>query len=368
MSDKNLAEEFSHLLLEPKNTFEAYFLEFYPCTSIVHTESEFSCHMIRIDVNGKDRTEAIANMVSRRIISYAIPRSEMAKAQKLDIEENTASHVLALGKKAQSLFTDLKQTGECGEMLLYLFANAYLKAPQVLCKMPFKTSSKLHYQGIDGLHAKYDEENDCFLLFWGEAKVYSNISDAFTECFNSIAGILLSNWGSTDPAERDLQLFRDNIDFDNPEMESLVLNFLDVDNPKRKKKIKKRRSMEHEEKEFCISTFRHGGRYPVRPGHVHVPVARVGRLYPRRGDCGGRRGGPAGFAAGPPEDGGQARCPHQRQGGGRCAAGHCGRFGAGRWHVHGHGVGHAGPRHRHGRGGHPSAAVLDSFGKGIKVR
>jgi len=232
MSDKNLTEKFSHLLLEPDNTFEAYFLEFYPCTSIVHTESEFSCHMIRIDVNGKDRTEAIANMVSQRIISYAIPRSEIAKAQKLDIEENTASHVLALGKKAQSLFTDLKQTGECGEMLLYLFANAYLKAPQVLCKMPFKTSSKLHYQGIDGLHAKYDEENDCFLLFWGEAKVYSNISDAFTECFNSIAGILLSNWGSTDPAERDLQLFRDNIDFDNPEMESLVLNFLDVDNTK----------------------------------------------------------------------------------------------------------------------------------------
>ena len=54
--------------------------------------------------------------------------------------------------------------------------------------------------------------------------------------------------------------------------------------------------------------------------------------------------------------------------GGRCAAGHCGRFGAGRWHVHGHGVEHAGPRHRHGRGGHPSAAVLDSFGKGLKVR
>lgn len=36
--------------------------------------------------------------------------------------------------------------------------------------------------------------------------------------------------------------------------------------------------------------------------------------------------------------------------------------------VHGHGVEHAGPRHRHGRGGHPSAAVLDSFGKGLKVR
>ena len=41
-----------------------------------------------------------------------------------------------------------------------------------------------------------------------------------------------------------------------------------------------------------------------------------GAFTPRRGDCGGGRGGPAGFAAGPPEDGGQARCPHQRQGGG----------------------------------------------------
>ena len=232
MSDKNLAEEFSRLLVEPKNTFEAYFLEFSPCTSIANTDSEFSCHMIRIDASGKDRTEAIANMVSQRIISYAIPRSEIAKAQELDRDENTTSHFTALYKKAQSLFTDLKQTGECGEMLLYLFANTYLKAPQVLCKMPFKTSSKLHYQGIDGLHAKYDEEKDCFLLFWGEAKVYSNISDAFTKCFNSISSILLSNWGSTDPAERDLQLFRDNIDFDDPEMESLVLNFLDVDNPK----------------------------------------------------------------------------------------------------------------------------------------
>ena len=201
MSDKNLAEEFSRLLVEPKNTFEAYFLEFSPCTSIANTDSEFSCHMIRIDASGKDRTEAIANMVSQRIISYAIPRSEIAKAQELDRDENTTSHFTALYKKAQSLFTDLKQTGECGEMLLYLFANTYLKAPQVLCKMPFKTSSKLHYQGIDGLH-------------------------------NSISSILLSNWGSTDPAERDLQLFRDNIDFDDPEMESLVLNFLDVDNPK----------------------------------------------------------------------------------------------------------------------------------------
>ena len=59
MSDKNLAEEFSRLLVEPKNTFEAYFLEFSPCTSIANTDSEFSCHMIRIDASGKDRTEAI---------------------------------------------------------------------------------------------------------------------------------------------------------------------------------------------------------------------------------------------------------------------------------------------------------------------
>lgn len=231
MDNNDITKAFNRLLIEPNNTFESYFLEFSPCASISETDSEFSCHMVRIDANGKDRTEAIANMVSRKIISYAIPRSEIAKAKALDEEENTTSHFAALFKKAQSLFTDIKTTGECGEMLLYLFTNAYLKAPQVLCKMPFKTSSKLHYQGIDGLHAKYDENNDCLLLFWGEAKIYSKISDAFTNCFNSISDILLSNWGSTDPAERDLQLFRDNIDFNNSEIEAFILNFLDADNP-----------------------------------------------------------------------------------------------------------------------------------------
>lgn len=38
--------------------------------------------------------------------------------------------------------------------------------------------------------------------------------------------------------------------------------------------------MEHEEKEFCIPAFRHGGRHPVRLGHVHVPAARVGAFTP----------------------------------------------------------------------------------------
>ncbi len=232
MNNQDIVEKFERLLIEPNNTFEAFFLEFSPCAKIKNTDSEFSCHMVRVDASGKDRTGAIASMVSKRVISYAIPKSEVAKAKELDEEENTTSHLVALYKKAQSLFTDLKQTGECGEMLLYLFANAYLKAPQVLCKMPFKTSPKLHYQGIDGLHAKYDKNNDCLLLFWGEAKVYSKISEAFTKCFDSISGILLSNWGSTDPAERDLQLFRDNIDFNDSEIETFVLNFLDVDNPK----------------------------------------------------------------------------------------------------------------------------------------
>lgn len=118
MIDKSITEEFNRLLIEPNNTFEAYFLEFFSCASIVNTESEFSCHMVRVDSSGKDRTEAIAKMVSQRIISYAIPRSEIAKAQELDKEENTTSHITALYKKAQSLFTDLKQTGECGEILL----------------------------------------------------------------------------------------------------------------------------------------------------------------------------------------------------------------------------------------------------------
>ncbi|WP_223252149.1 Hachiman antiphage defense system protein HamA [Paracoccus mutanolyticus] len=47
------------------------------------------------------------------------------------------------------MFTDLKSSGEGGELLLYLLTERFLGLPQILCKMSLKTSA--HYHGADGV-------------------------------------------------------------------------------------------------------------------------------------------------------------------------------------------------------------------------
>lgn len=75
--------------------------------------------------------------------------------------------------EAIGTFTDLSNTGEGGEMLLYLLAERFLKVPQVLCKMDLKTDSHMHYHGADGVYASVNE-GGLLKLFWGESKVYAS--------------------------------------------------------------------------------------------------------------------------------------------------------------------------------------------------
>lgn len=64
--------------------------------------------------------------------------------------------------------------------------QSMLGIPQVLCKMPLKTSSQVRYHGADGLYGKYDDSLKKFCLYWGESKLYSNFDDALSKCFDSI--------------------------------------------------------------------------------------------------------------------------------------------------------------------------------------
>jgi hypothetical protein len=221
---------FESLLVDSDNSMASNFLEVQANRSIQDTNATFSCHMVRIRADGNNRTNQIAKMVACKIVDYSIPKSKRIEAKRYFDETESTSKILELEKEAKSLFSDIKNAGECGEILLYIFANSFLKIPQVLCKMPLKTSPRVHYHGVDGLHAKFDKDNNRMLLYWGESKIYSDLQKAFTECFDSISKMVLSDGSSGAPAERDLQLFRDNIDFDSKELESLVLTYLDPEN------------------------------------------------------------------------------------------------------------------------------------------
>ncbi|MDR3057355.1 MAG: DUF1837 domain-containing protein [Prevotella sp.] len=202
------------------------------CVDIAETQAKGYCYCLKIDANGNLRLRDLIDFIDTKIVEYAIPKKEIDEAKQYFIDTNSPSKIEALKKKAKGLFTDLERTGEGGEILLYILVQEFLKLPQLISKMSLKKSGQLHYQGADGIHVKYDDTTDCLNLYWAEAKMYQNLSNAIAECFDSLKGFLLDPQGHNSTQERDLQLITSNIqaNVNNTELEDLLTQYFDKDN------------------------------------------------------------------------------------------------------------------------------------------
>jgi len=199
---------------------------------IVDTQTKCYCYSIKCDGNNNLRLQDLVDFIDERIIDYSIPKKKIDDAKEHFAKTGSTSKIVNLRKQATQLFTNLKQTGEGGELLLYILTLEILKIPQLISKMSLKTSGELHYQGSDGIHVKYDDKLKTLNLYWGESKMYKNINDAISKCFLSLNGFLLDNMSFTSVQERDLLLITDNIknNVNNEEFEDLIIAYFDKDN------------------------------------------------------------------------------------------------------------------------------------------
>ncbi|WP_139768605.1 HamA C-terminal domain-containing protein, partial [Salmonella enterica] len=95
--------------------------------------------------------------------------------------------ITKLFMQAMGLFTSLSNSGEGGELILFLFAEKFLKLPQIICKMNLKTNPEMHYHGADGVHIGVDNQSQKLCLYWGESKLYSDLTQAIYKCMKSIS-------------------------------------------------------------------------------------------------------------------------------------------------------------------------------------
>ncbi|MBI1286743.1 MAG: DUF1837 domain-containing protein [Flavobacteriales bacterium] len=198
---------------------------------IPETEAIAHCYCVKLDGQGNPRTKDLVDFIATKIVDYSIPKKSIDEAKESFIRTNSTDKILELQAKAKMLFTDLKQTGELGEMLLYVLVQEVLGFPQLISKMSLKTSGKLHYQGADGIHVHFDSKDDTLSLYWGESKMEKTLNSGLTNCFNSLKGFLLDTYGSGSVQERDLMLITQNI-FDNtnnPKLEDAIVKYFDLD-------------------------------------------------------------------------------------------------------------------------------------------
>ena len=227
----NIKEQLEKLIRGDKLAIEAYLRMICKSEHIEETRTDMHIYMLRLDGNNRPRINDFSDYLINRIVDYCIPPSEIRKAQEKDKQFNTLQYSTALFRKAERLFTDLSNTGEPGELALSILTQSILQMPQVLCKMVLKTNSEVHYHGADGVYGKYDEQAGKYCLYWGESKIYSDVGRAMGDCFDSIKELLIEEGAVGTRRERDLDLFRTNLDFDDPYLEEAIVQYLDPDSP-----------------------------------------------------------------------------------------------------------------------------------------
>lgn len=220
-----------HPLLRSKSEDLRAYLEKVACkVAISGTNTQAHCYFIAFDGNRRPRIKDFAKFLAVHIVNFAIPRSEINRALNEDYKNASTVSISKLNMKARNLFAKLPKSGEGGEVLLSLLAEAFLDIPQLFTKMVLKTNSEIHVHGSDGIHAG-TTKNGGLALYWGESKLYQDPAKGIQKCFESLSPFLLDDGGSNGRQERDLQLMRDGLSIDDPCLLSSLKRFLDPDDP-----------------------------------------------------------------------------------------------------------------------------------------
>lgn len=183
-------------------------------------------HILKADHNGRPQVGLLVRELCNIIIDYCIPRKQVLQAYDHYKRTGSTQRIVALRTEAQNLFTDISNTGEGGELLLFILTESVLGYPQVLSKMALKTSSRMHIHGLDGVYISCKGAPAVLRLHFGESKLHKNPAGSVQEATFSIASMLMDE-GFIGKARRDYYLLNTHADLGNQELEDALKGFLD---------------------------------------------------------------------------------------------------------------------------------------------
>jgi len=151
------------------------------CKRIVGTTLTLDFQYPRFDGSNRRMDKQLAKVLVAHIVTYCLNEKR--------IQEACSSPVSFAWQDARNLFTQRDDSGESGEILLYLLLEVVLQAPQVLAKMSLKTNPQMEVHGADGVHVKYNGPNQPLDVFLGESKIYKRVDKAIADALSSISEV-----------------------------------------------------------------------------------------------------------------------------------------------------------------------------------
>ncbi len=205
----------------------AYLHHLAPEATINGTRATYRNYFVACERDGRPRVEKLTRKLAWNVVDYCIPRSRIAEARRAMDRTGATAPLMRLEEEARGLFTHLANSGEGGELLLYLLLEAVLGIPQVLCKMPLKTSTEMHVHGADGVHATALDDGG-IAVYWGESKLHGTVNSAVSKGMESLAELLT---GDVHHRKRDMFLLRDHADLGDPRLTEALRTFFDEEDP-----------------------------------------------------------------------------------------------------------------------------------------
>lgn len=227
--DADLIERFLALARGDDDTLLAFLPPFDDAVLVPGTATTVRTHFIAHDINGAPAIDHLAGTMAGAVLDFCIPRTKTEKANAEYRETGSTSSLVALMEQARDLFVKSEKSGEGGELLLFLLMERLLHRPQLLSKMALKTNTQVHVHGSDGIHAALADDG-VLDVYWGESKLYASSSDAFRDCFESIAPYLSPDGDSR--RRQDLLLVRDHLNVNEARLAAHLLEYFDESNPK----------------------------------------------------------------------------------------------------------------------------------------
>ena len=231
LPDDFINEALIKLAQDDPKCLDAYLSEVETNTIIDQTKITSHCYCLKSDGNGRPRVNALIKQLCEHIIPYAIPRSKVKEALEKSYKTGNPKYINRYSREAIGLFTHLANTGECGELLLYMLAENYLKLPLLMTKMDLKTDPNVHFHGVDGVYAGVDKDTNNLCLYWGESKMYQKRSDAVNDCLESLSSYMKDEGHQRETA-RDFQLLQRQIDLSDESLEKAIKHYLDPESAK----------------------------------------------------------------------------------------------------------------------------------------
>lgn len=224
-----VVEQFLELARGTSSSLIDFLPAFEEAVTVPGTSTLVRTHFLAHDANGTPAVEQLAGAMAWATMDFCIPRSKIDRAFAEYEATRATTAIVSLEQQARDLFVKSESSGEGGELLLFLLMERVLQRPQLISKMALKTNTEVHVHGSDGIHASLADDG-VLDIYWGESKLYKSSSDAFRDCFESIAPYLRSD--GDERRKQDLLLVRDHLNVPQTELAAHLLEYFDETNPK----------------------------------------------------------------------------------------------------------------------------------------